>query len=31
MKKFTRFAAMLAAILLLAAAVTGCGSQNTEP
>ena len=31
MKKLTRFAAMLAAILLLAAAVTGCGSQNTEP
>lgn len=31
MKKFTHFAAMLAAILLLAAAVTGCGDQNQEP
>lgn len=31
MKKFTHFAAILAAILLLAAAVTGCGDQNQEP
>ena len=31
MKSFTRFAAMLTAILLLAAAMTGCGSQNEGP
>lgn len=31
MKKFAHFAAILAAILLLAAAVTGCGDQNQEP
>lgn len=31
MKKMTKLAALLAAILLLTAAMTACGGQSTEP